>query len=96
MTVESNNVIAIATLVIGLKESRQFFNQLEAKPKPMAPCTRDFPALRTSYRWLLGIVIGSSRCSLLLWLVRVIALVFVFRQSFENRSIIMSGLVNNS
>ena len=50
MTVESNNVIAIATLVIGLKESRQFFNQLEAKPKPMAPCTRDFPALRTSYR----------------------------------------------
>ena len=42
MTVESNYVIAIATLVIGLKDSRQFFNQLEAKPKPIAPCMRDF------------------------------------------------------
>ena len=46
-----------------------------------------FPALRASYRWLLGIVIGSSRCSFLLWLVAVIALVLVFQQSFENRSI---------
>ena len=73
-------VLAIATLiVIGLKESHQFFNQWEAKPKPIAPCTRD-------YRWLLGIVIGSSRCSFLLWLVGVIALVLVFRQSFENHS----------
>ena len=32
-------------------------------------------------------MIGSSRCLLLLWLVGVIALVLVFRQSFENRSI---------
>ena len=46
-----------------------------------------FPALRESYRWLLGFVIGSLRCSFLLWLVRVIPLVLVFRQSFENRSI---------
>ena len=46
-----------------------------------------FPALWASYRWLLGILIGSSRCLLLLWLVGVIALVLVFRQSFENRSI---------
>ena len=49
-----------------------------------------FPALRASYRWLLGIVIGSSRClflvSCLLWLVGVVALVLVFLQSFENRS----------
>ena len=31
-------------LVIGLKDSRQFFNQweAEAKPKPIAPCTRHF------------------------------------------------------
>ena len=36
--------------------------------------------------WLLGIVIGSSRCLPLLWLVGVIALVLVFRQSLENRS----------
>ena len=45
-----------------------------------------FPALWASYRQLLGIVIGSSRCLLLLWLVGVIALVLVFWQSFENRS----------
>ena len=35
---------------------------------------------------MLGIVIGSTRCLLLLWLVEVIALVLVFRQSFENCS----------
>ena len=46
-----------------------------------------FPALRASYWWLLKIVIGSSHCLSLLWLVGVIALVLVFRQSFENRSI---------
>ena len=79
--------LRLLRLVIGLKESRQFFNQREAKPKPIAPCTRDFPALRASYRWLLGIVIGSLRCLFPLWLVGVVALVLVFRQSFENRSI---------
>ena len=78
--------LRLLRLVIGLKESRQFFNQWEAKPKPIAPCTRDFPALQSSYRWLLGIVIGSSRYSFLSWLVGVIAFVLVFRQSFENRS----------
>ena len=31
-------------------------------------------------------MIGSLRCLLLLWLLGVIALVLVFRQSFENRS----------
>ena len=76
--------LRLLRLVIGFKDSHQFFNQWESKPKPTAPCTRDFPALRASYRWLLGIVIGSSRCLLLLWLVGVIVL--VFRQSFENRS----------
>ena len=70
-----------------LKESRQFFNQWEAKPKPTHHVRVIFPALRASYRWLLGIVIRSSRCSFPLWLVGVIAWVLVFRQSFENRSI---------
>ena len=43
MTVESNYVIAIGTLSDWLKiDSRQFFSQWEAKPKPIAPCTRDF------------------------------------------------------
>ena len=43
MTVESDYAIAIATLSDWLKRlSRQFFNQSEAKPKPIAPFTRDF------------------------------------------------------
>ena len=42
MTVESNYVLRLLRLVIGLKVSRQCFSQLEAKPKPIAPCTRDF------------------------------------------------------
>ena len=75
--------LRLPRLVIGLKEPRQFFNQWEAKPKRIALCI--FPALRASYRWLLGIVIGSSRRLFLLWLVGVISLVLVFRQSFENR-----------
>ena len=28
--------------VIGLKDSRRFFNQWEAKPNPIAPCMHDF------------------------------------------------------
>ena len=42
MTVESNYAIAIATLSDWLKISHQFFNPREAKPKPIASCTRDF------------------------------------------------------
>ena len=81
MTVESNYVIAI-----GLKESCQFFNQWEAKPKAIAPCTRDFSRASGELQVIARFAIGSSRCLLLLWLVGVIALVLVFRQSFENRS----------
>ena len=34
--------LRLPRLVIGLKISRQFFNQWEAEPKPIAPCTREF------------------------------------------------------
>ena len=34
--------LRLLRLVIGLKDSRQFFNQWQAKPNPIAPCTRDF------------------------------------------------------
>ena len=79
--------LRLLRLMIGLKDSGQFFSQWEAKPKPIAACTRDFSrALSRLQVILLGIVIGSSRCLLLLWLVGVIALVLVFRQSFENHS----------
>ena len=46
MTVESNYAIAIAIAIAGLsdwlKDLREFFNQWEVKPKPIAPCTHDF------------------------------------------------------
>ena len=38
MTVESNHAVSISTLCDWL----QNVNQWEAKPKPIAPCTRDF------------------------------------------------------
>ena len=57
--------------VIGLKDSRQFFNQWEAKPKPIAPCTRDFSrslselqVIATNCDWFIAlfdpVVIGRS------------------------------------
>ena len=88
MTVESNYVIAIATLSDWLKSRASFSSNEKQKQNQSYHVRVIFPALRASYRWLLGIVIGSSRCSsrFLLWLVGVIALVLVFRQSFENCS----------
>ena len=75
-------------LVIGLKESRQFFNQWEAKPKSIAPCTRHFSRALSELKviarncdWFIAlfapVVIARSNCFQVL----------VFRQSFENRSI---------
>ena len=75
MTVESNYVITSATLVDWLKRQPM-------RSKTKTNRNRDFSrALSKS-----GILIVSSRCLLLLWLVGVIALVLVFRQSFENYS----------
>ena len=34
--------LRLLRLMIGLKDSRQFFSQWEAKLKPIAPCMRDF------------------------------------------------------
>ena len=58
-------------LVIGLKDSRQFFNHWE--PKPIAPCTRDFSRASSELRviarkcdWFIAlpapVVIGQSNC----------------------------------
>ena len=73
MTVESNYVIAIATLSDWLKRLAPFFNQLEAKPKPIAPPTRDFYRVSTELQviarncdWFVAlpapVVIGRSNC----------------------------------
>ena len=57
--------------MIGLKISRQFFNQCEAKPKPFAHCARDFfrafskfQVIARSSDWFIAlfapVVIGGS------------------------------------
>ena len=76
MTVESNDVMTwlwSPRLVIRLKDSRKFFNQWEAKPKPIAPCTRDFSrasrelqVIARNCDWFMAlfvaVVIGRSYC----------------------------------
>ena len=86
MIVESNYKIVIATLSDWLKRLAPVFQPMRIKTN-RTTYAWFFPRFRASYRWLLRIVIGSSRCLLLLWLVGVIALVLVFQQSFENCSI---------
>ena len=70
MTVESNYVIAIATLSDWLK---RFVPIFQPKPKPIAPCTRDFSRASSELQVIAGncdwfialpapIVIGRSHC----------------------------------
>ena len=65
--------LRLLRLVIGLKDSRHFFNQWEAKPKPIAPCTRDFSrawselhVIARNCDWFIAlfppVVIGRSNC----------------------------------
>ena len=59
--------------MIGLKDSRHFFNQWEAKPKPIAPRARDFyralselQVIARNGDWFIAlsapVVIGRSNC----------------------------------
>ena len=62
--------LRLLRLVIGLKDSHQFFNQWESKP--IAPCTRDFSRASSELQviarncdWFIGLpapVIGRSHC----------------------------------
>ena len=72
MTAVSNYAIAIAKL-IGKKLSRQFFNQWETKPKPIAACERDFSrplskleVITKNSDWFIAlfasVVIGRRNC----------------------------------
>ena len=67
--------LRLLRLVIGLKESHQFFSQWEAKlkPKPIAACTRDFSRASSEFQiiarncdWFIvlfvPVVIGRSNC----------------------------------
>ena len=83
MTSRATTQLRLQCLVIGLKISRQFFNQWEAKPKPIVPCARDFSHALGNYKlqviarnsaWLLGlfapVVIGRNNyfCfSMVIW-----------------------------
>ena len=61
MTVESNYVIAIATFSDWLKKTRASLSTNETQNQNQSHHVRTiFPALRASYRQLLGIVIGQS------------------------------------
>ena len=65
--------LRLLRLVIGLKDSCQFFNQWEAKPKPITPYTRDFShalselqVIARNCDWFIAliapVVIGGSNC----------------------------------
>ena len=91
--------------MIGLKDSRQFFSQGEAKPKPVAPSTRDLS------RALSELQVIASNCDRFVALFApvvigrsnffgfgmdnrrdwslLLSMVLVFRQSFENRLSVM-------
>ena len=74
MTVESNYVIAIATLSDWLNRLEPVFNQLESKQKPIAPCTPDISCTSSELiqvivrncDWFIvlpaPVVIGRSNC----------------------------------
>ena len=70
MTVESNCAIVFATLTDWLKKSRTSISANEKKDQNQLHLVGAiFPALWTSYRSFLAVLIGSSHCLLLLWLV---------------------------
>ena len=65
--------LRLLRLVIGLKDSRQVFSQRGAKPRPIAPCTRDFSraldklqVIARNCDWFITlsapVVIGRSNC----------------------------------
>ena len=73
MTVESNCVIAIATLSDWLKRLAPVFQPMRGKPKSIAPCTRDLSRASSELHviarncdWFIALpaplVIGRSNC----------------------------------
>ena len=80
---DCNNAIAISALSDWLKNRTPVFNQSEAKPKPIAPCTRVFFFFFARFEQVTGNRLESD------WFIALFApaaaLILVFRQSFENR-----------
>ena len=86
--------LRLLCLVIGLKDSCQFFNQWESKPKPTAPCTCNFS------RTLSELQVIARNCD---WFITLPAPVVIDRSncfgfgfsSFENRSKYMIVIIVN-
>ena len=90
MIVENNYSIAITPLSGWLMNPALVFQQNQNKSHLVRVI---FPALWASYRKLLGILISSSRCLLLLWLVGVIDMLFFFSAVIWKS--LCSTMVNN-
>ena len=73
------------------KNSSHVFIQSKLRSKPRLSRT-SFPAFRVSYVHLLGVLTGSLDCLRPLWLVRLLILVSVWRQSVENHVRHCTGL----
>ena len=72
-------------LVIGLKKARATFSTNQAWNQNQSWIARAiFPALRDSYVHLRQALIGSLDCLCILWLARVITLVFVLGNAAKN------------
>ena len=63
------------------------YDSTDEKPKSIVPCTRDFSRFWESDRRLLGILIGSSHCLLLFWLVGI----FTWYRGFARQPYCMAG-----
>ena len=74
--------------LIGLKNSRHFFNQWKADQNQSWPGRTHFPAQGAAVTSIGFYLIGSLYCLRQLWLARVITLVLVTRHSNANRSIV--------
>ena len=76
-------------LLIGLKISRKFYNQWEANPKPIAPCTRDFSRSFSK----LKVIARDSHSVVRLYARVVIGRSNYFRVSTIIRKLLYEGLV---
>ena len=95
--------LQLLRLVIGFKDSRQFFNQWEAKPKPIASCTRDFSHASSELQviarncdWFMALfapaVIGRSNCfgfgfSTVIWKPLYLHLTLLIKKKFKQKTV---------
>ena len=85
---------ALLRSLIGSKNSHHFFNQSDAKLKPIVSWSHAFSRAWCWFMYLLRVLLlGFLCCFCLLWLARVITLVSVLLHSIENRRNLMLKLI---